>query len=195
MSSPAVAAALSAVGDPGPALSIRPVGGGCINEAYQIETAAGLYFLKTGATDMYHLEAHGLNLLADSNTLAVPRPLHAVDGDHGYLLLPWIETGGRHGDWARDLGHGLAQLHGATEQSFGLDMRESEVQQLPESEEELGIHMQLTYKQNVELAEEQAINTLLDGNKYELIRKRFYYDLTSVFYMYKYIHICTNICQ
>jgi len=38
--------------------------------------------------------------------------------------------------------------------------------------------MQLTYKQAVEIAEEQALNVLLDGNKYELIRKRFYYDLT-----------------
>ena len=40
----------------------------------------------------------------------------------------------------------------------------------------------LTYtkitKQNIELAEEQAINTLLTGNDYELITKRFFYDLT-----------------
>ena len=38
--------------------------------------------------------------------------------------------------------------------------------------------MQLSYKQAVELAEEQAINTLMEGNRYELIKKRFYYDLT-----------------
>jgi hypothetical protein len=38
--------------------------------------------------------------------------------------------------------------------------------------------MQLNYKQAVEIAEEQAINTLLTGNKYDLIKKRFYYDLT-----------------
>jgi len=49
---------------------------------------------------------------------------------------------------------------------------------LPDSEEELALHMQLSYKQAVEIAEEQAINTLLDGNKFELIKKRFYYDLT-----------------
>ena len=35
--------------------------------------------------------------------------------------------------------------------------------------------MQLTYKQAVEIAEEQAISTLMNGNKYELTRKRFYY--------------------
>ena len=38
--------------------------------------------------------------------------------------------------------------------------------------------MQLSYKQAVELSEEQAINTLMEGNKYELIKKQFYYDLT-----------------
>ena len=42
----------------------------------------------------------------------------------------------------------------------------------------LELHMQLNYKQAVELAEEQAINTIFDGNKYELTRKRVNYDLT-----------------
>jgi len=38
--------------------------------------------------------------------------------------------------------------------------------------------MSLNYKQAVEIAEEQAINVLLDGNKYDLTRKRIIYDLT-----------------
>ena len=63
-------------------------------------------------------------------------------------------------------------------EKFGVVMRESEVEELPESDEELGIHMQLTYKQSIELAEEQALNVLFEGNKYELIKKQFYYDLT-----------------
>ena len=64
------------------------------------------------------------------------------------------------------------------EQRFGLDLRESGLDELPQSEEELGLHMQLTYKQSVELAEEQALNVLFEGNNYELTKKRFYYDLT-----------------
>ena len=59
-----------------------------------------------------------------------------------------------------------------------VDLRESSIEDLPGSEEELGIHMQLDYKQAVELAEEQALNVLFEGNKYELTKKRFYYDLT-----------------
>ena len=42
---------------------------------------------------------------------------------------------------------------------------------LPRSEAELALHMQLTYKQAVELAEEQALKVLMEGNNYELIKK------------------------
>ena len=60
---------------------------------------------------------------------------------------------------------------------YGLNTREVGDVELPETNEELQLHMQLTYKQTVELAEEQAINTLFEGNNYDLIQKRFYYDL------------------
>jgi len=63
-------------------------------------------------------------------------------------------------------------------EQFGMDLTESDEEQLPETKEELELHMQLSYKQNVELAEEQALNVLFEGNDYELIKKRFYYDLT-----------------
>ena len=64
------------------------------------------------------------------------------------------------------------------EQTFGYNLYENDPSKLPESEEELALHMQLTYKQSVELAQEQAINKLFEGSNYELIKKRFYYDLT-----------------
>ena len=57
-------------------------------------------------------------------------------------------------------------------------MYENDPETLPESKEELDLHMQLSYKQAVEIAEEQAINTLFEGSNYELQKNRFYYDLT-----------------
>ena len=63
-------------------------------------------------------------------------------------------------------------------QATGIDARENKITELPDSPEELELHMQLTYKQAVELSEEQALNVLFEGNKYELIKKQFYYDLT-----------------
>ena len=62
-------------------------------------------------------------------------------------------------------------------ENFGLDMKGSDERQIPGTPEELELHMQIDYKQAVELAEEQAISMLMRGNQYELTKKRFYHDL------------------
>lgn len=72
----------------------------------------------------------------------------------------------------------LKEFNQAVKEQLNLNVRASQIEELPETKEELELHMQLTYKQNVEVAEEQAINVLMDGNKYELTKKRFYHDLT-----------------
>ena len=64
------------------------------------------------------------------------------------------------------------------EENFGITVKRSSIEELPESKEELDLHMQLSYKQEIEIAEEQAINVLMEGNRYELVKKQFYYDLT-----------------
>jgi hypothetical protein len=66
------------------------------------------------------------------------------------------------------------------EENFGISVFETNLPELPESKEELEVHMQLTYKQAVEMAEEQAINTILKGNSYNLTKKRVIYDLTTI---------------
>ena len=72
----------------------------------------------------------------------------------------------------------LKEFNEAVQRELNLNVRDSQIQELPETNEELELHMQLTYKQSIEVAEEQALNTLLEGNRYELTKKRFYYDLT-----------------
>jgi hypothetical protein len=49
---------------------------------------------------------------------------------------------------------------------------------LPETKEEVDLHMQLSYKPSIEIAEEELINNTLDRNKFELKRRRLNYDLT-----------------
>ena len=70
------------------------------------------------------------------------------------------------------------EFNDAAMENFNMNLYENDKAQLPETTEELEIHMQLNYKQAVELAEEQALTTLFEGNNYELIKKQFYYDLT-----------------
>ena len=48
---------------------------------------------------------------------------------------------------------------------------------IPESKDELELHMQLKYKQSIEIAEEEAISSILAQNKYDLIRRRLNMDL------------------
>ena len=70
------------------------------------------------------------------------------------------------------------EMNDFVNQNFGINLYDNDRETLPESEEELTLHMQLSYKQAAEIAEEQALNILFEGNNYELIKKRFYYDLT-----------------
>ena len=65
-------------------------------------------------------------------------------------------------------------------EAFGINLYENDKENLPGSKEELELHMQLSYKQGIEIAEEIAINTLFDGNNYDLAKRRVYYDLTTI---------------
>jgi len=51
-------------------------------------------------------------------------------------------------------------------------------EELPQSDDELSLFMQLNYKPAIEIAEEEAINTIFDENHYQDIRKRLDYDMT-----------------
>jgi len=72
------------------------------------------------------------------------------------------------------------EFNDMAQSTFAIDLYENPPEQLPDTEEELALHMQLSYKQAVEVAEEQAINVLMEGSNYELIRKRCLYDLTTI---------------
>ena len=51
---------------------------------------------------------------------------------------------------------------------------------LPESKDELDLHMQLNYKQSIEIAEEEVISNVLAANKYDETKKRIASDLTVI---------------
>jgi hypothetical protein len=64
-------------------------------------------------------------------------------------------------------------------QTLGIDLYQTpNVDVIPESKEELELHMQLSYKQSIEIAEEEVISSVLAKNKYDLTRRRLNMDLT-----------------
>jgi hypothetical protein len=65
-------------------------------------------------------------------------------------------------------------------QSFGVDLYETDPSALPETQEELELHMATSYKQSIEIAQEQAIKILMDGNNYSLKKKQSNYDLVTI---------------
>ena len=69
----------------------------------------------------------------------------------------------------------IEQLNQLTGKNF---YSSADPESLPEDENELDLYMQLNYKQSIEIAEEEAINNILDYNKYDQTKKRLAYDLT-----------------
>ena len=64
--------------------------------------------------------------------------------------------------------------------TLGLDEYQTDKATLPESKEELDLHMQLSYKQSIEIAEEEVINNELSKNRFDNIKKRFNQDLVTL---------------
>jgi DNA-dependent RNA polymerase auxiliary subunit epsilon len=84
-------------------------------------------------------------------------------------------------DYARHLHKRIATraFREQVKASLGVDINQAPPGvDIPQTEQELELHMQLDYKQSIEIAEEEAISNVLARNKYDLVRKRFNRDLT-----------------
>ena len=66
------------------------------------------------------------------------------------------------------------------QQAFGIQTFTMPEDEIPKDDEELSMYMQLKYKPAIEIAEEEAINTVLQENHYDDIRKRIDYDIATL---------------
>lgn len=118
--------------EPEPASS---VGGGCINSAVKLTDGPRTWFVKTNAADrlaMFEAEAAGLQAMADTGAIRVPRPLcFGQAGASSYLVMEWVAWG--HGGAASQAqaGRQLAELHRARAQQFGWE-RENTIGSTPQ---------------------------------------------------------------
>ena len=72
------------------------------------------------------------------------------------------------------------QLWGQIEKDFEVQMFNVDPETLPQSDSEMELYMQLNYKPGIEIANEIAINTMLEENHYVDTRKRVDYDITTL---------------
>ena len=63
---------------------------------------------------------------------------------------------------------------------LGQNMFSQDVDMLPQNDDELELHMQIDYKDDIEIAAEKAIETTLLYNNYELVKKRLDEDAVTV---------------
>lgn len=93
-------------------VSSSSVGGGCINDAQKLTTSSGKkYLIKTNIylpPDTFFKEANGLNEIASSKTIKVPKVI-AVDRD--FILLEFITSGKQTKTFFEDFGRKFAAMH------------------------------------------------------------------------------------
>jgi len=108
----------------GNSFSIRrqqTVSGGSINAAFVLSDEKNRYFVKTNASgrqDMFEAEALGLQALAASNTVRVPKPVcYGDDQLKSYIVMEYLELDGSANQ--SELGEQLAAMHQLCEKQFG----------------------------------------------------------------------------
>ena len=104
---------------------VTPVGGGCIANATRLSAQHGTFFLKWGHGEVagsFGAEAEGLQFLRlAGSSLKIPEVVACEAGEHGYLLLEWLDQGhATPQSWER-FGRGLAELHRHIGSSYGLE--------------------------------------------------------------------------
>jgi fructosamine-3-kinase len=122
-----------------PVIGSRPLGGGDINDAYEVELGDGRrLFVKTNERApraMFPAEARGLAWLAEARALRIPEVVaaSAEEGDGPpFLALELVRAGRPARDFDERLGRGLAALHRFGAPGFGLD-HDNFVGRLPQS--------------------------------------------------------------
>lgn len=111
--------------DIGTLLSTRTISGGSINDAFQIETTEGKFFLKLNSAsrfpNMFEAEKRGLELLGQTSFI-VPKPLAVgTHVDTQFIITEWVEQGAPEDGFWNEFGRSLAELHLLSSENFGLN--------------------------------------------------------------------------
>jgi protein-ribulosamine 3-kinase len=101
----------------------QAVGGGCINDAWKVESSDGLYFVKRNKPEFaqaFEVEAAALEEIAATRTVRVPNPVaHGTACGEAFLVLEYIDMQPAQ-PWSHSkAGEQLAALHCKTSQNFG----------------------------------------------------------------------------
>jgi len=93
----------------------RSVSGGCINQGYRVKGEQAEYFVKlndANRVEMFAAEALGLKQMSATQTIIVPKPVcWGTVEKNSYIVLQWLDLGGRSNQEWTEMGHQLAAMH------------------------------------------------------------------------------------
>lgn len=103
----------------------KQVFGGDINQTFQLQTNIGFLFLKINdgsLKDMFEKEFAGLQLLYETQTIKIPKPILYGSLDHAiFLLTEFTQKGNPSKNFWQTFAQQLAGLHKHSNEKFGLN--------------------------------------------------------------------------
>jgi len=102
---------------------VQSISGGCISLAYVIRDDHHCYFIKLNEAarhEMFVAEFQGLEEMAKTHTVRIPRPLcYGITNGSAWLVMEYIETGAASGNSMANFGRQLATMHQVEQPWFG----------------------------------------------------------------------------
>ncbi|MEO1296443.1 MAG: fructosamine kinase family protein [Cyanobacteria bacterium J06636_16] len=165
-----------ATGQPFTMRDRRGIGGGSINQAYQVTDGDCSYFLKVNQAvrfAMFEAEALGLKEIAASNTIRVPRPIcWGTAASSAYIVMEYLPLDGGGKDAWYQMGQDLAALHRVTsDRGFGWQ-QDNTIGEIPQknpwtadwltfyAEQRLGYQLQLAQRRGRFPRQDELMATL-----------------------------------
>ena len=152
-----------------------PAHGGCINNGGRLKTSTGELFIKWNSSmkypDMFKAEAHGLNYLAATGCVRVPRVRAVLETkQHQVLVLEVIVENRKSPNYWSSLGRGLASIHGQSNATFGLES-DNYIGSLPQKNSASGslieFYVDNRFRPQLELASRSGLLVMQDVSNLE----------------------------
>ena len=148
-------------------------GGGCINHSFRLDGDHTRYFIKTNIAsrlEMFVAEAAGLQALAKTQSIKVPKPIGTGQvGGHSYLILEYIVLSAAP---MAQLGEQLACLHRHTARQYGFHLHNT-IGLTPQnnafSDDWISFWQKRRLTYQLELAEKNGADRAVCGDGYQLV--------------------------
>lgn len=168
-------------------LAHPPTYGGDINQAWQLQTNQGNFFLKTNQpllAAMFQQEQLALETIQASKTLLCPKPINfGKTASFSWLLMEFIELTSQGDDYLR--GQQLAQMHQVTSTQFGWQS-DNFIGRTPQSnsftDNWIEFYANQRLKPQLEIAQKNSASAQLLDSGYQLIEEldKFFINYTPL---------------